>query len=491
MRTDPLTRRDPGVETRTPERGVRRKPLSLEVTAQASRTSIVHLFRAGLSGCPHSPRPRTWRLWRAPRVYMAYLLVIDMVGFGVAAAATLAGPEVWPLDLERLAVLMVSTGLHMAWSHRHEQARRSLKSVWAHLDLVGMWTVAAALVLPAPLLLVMVGMTCLARWPASGTAPHRFVFTTASIIFAAMTANWLVHSLDLTTHTSTCIWDSAQLLAGLIAISLLYATIQSLAVAGANLLEGTASAGQILGNWRENVTAPASSMLGVLAAITLEANSAAVLLIVCIGAAATKAAALAEDATYDLRTGLFRLAAWQQHADRAVAQAQRNGRPCSVLFVDADHFKLVNDTYGHAAGDAVLRALGELLRHTVRRGDLAGRYGGEELVVFLPDTDIDQAMALAERIRGSAARLEVSTQTTRSVPVTLLGRDTPLCGERGDRPRVAETGHPLDSDCRKISVSVGVATATGPQLSLMTLIAAADKAVLDAKSSGRNRVHAG
>lgn len=122
----------------------------------------------------------------------------------------------------------------------------------------------------------------------------------------------------------------------------------------------------------------------------------------------------------------------------------------SIIFVDLDHFKRVNDTLGHDAGDLVLQATADLLRGTLRENELVARFGGEEFVVFLPDVDLDRAIVVAERIRAKAEIL----LGTRLGPVT---------------------------------ISAGVAE-TSRQISFAEALTHADRAVYAAKRLGRNRV---
>lgn len=141
---------------------------------------------------------------------------------------------------------------------------------------------------------------------------------------------------------------------------------------------------------------------------------------------------------------------------RDLAQADREHTPVSVIFVDVDHFKQFNDTWGHATGDEVLRVVGELLKGSLRQGDLPARYGGEEFVVVLPHTDSEGAMLVAERIR---ARLEAQE----------------VDGPEGKL---------------HVTASFGVATVTGPGVKDATedLLGRADAALYVAKENGRNRV---
>ncbi len=162
----------------------------------------------------------------------------------------------------------------------------------------------------------------------------------------------------------------------------------------------------------------------------------------------------------DTKTGLLNAATWEQEAATEVARAVRTGIPLAVALVDIDHFKLVNDTYGHLIGDKALRAVTDGLRSQLRGYDLAGRFGGEEFAILLPHAREVDALNVAERLRVHIAGL--------SIPV----RDNDESG-----PFV------------KVTISVGVAALDGPSRQLNDIIAAADAALYHAKETGRNKTH--
>src|SRR5699024_2568369 len=114
---------------------------------------------------------------------------------------------------------------------------------------------------------------------------------------------------------------------------------------------------------------------------------------------------MAQRATHDGMTQLLNHMAFREQSALAVERAARPERPLSVLILDIDHFKAVNDTYGHAVGDEVIRSVAEVIRSQVRRVDIAARYGGEEFVVLLEDTSADGAYLFAERLRARVEAL--------------------------------------------------------------------------------------
>jgi two-component system cell cycle response regulator len=137
-----------------------------------------------------------------------------------------------------------------------------------------------------------------------------------------------------------------------------------------------------------------------------------------------------------------------------VARAEATSKPVCVLVFDIDHFKEVNDTYGHDAGDDVLREFAERLRRGVRNIDLVSRYGGEEFLLVMPETDAGFAGAVAERLRSDVEKVPFKTRSA-VFPLT---------------------------------VSIGLAEWQGPSDTAEALIKRADTALYSAKRAGRNRV---
>ena len=159
-------------------------------------------------------------------------------------------------------------------------------------------------------------------------------------------------------------------------------------------------------------------------------------------------------AMLDPLTGVFNRRTFEERAQLVIAAAVERGRPLSLLAVDIDHFKDVNDEFGHAGGDEALRLVVALMRETLAEGQILSRIGGEEFAVLLPGADEDEARATAERLRR---HLEGS-------PVDVEGRELFL------------------------KISAGVAT-LGPDMeTLAILLRAADRALYAAKRAGRNRV---
>jgi two-component system, cell cycle response regulator len=151
-------------------------------------------------------------------------------------------------------------------------------------------------------------------------------------------------------------------------------------------------------------------------------------------------------------TGAFNKRYFMEALEREMSRSQRYGRPLSVLMFDIDHFKRVNDTYGHLAGDYVLQALARVISTRARREEIFARFGGEEFVILLPETEKEGAMELAEQLRR----------------------------------RVGDYDFVFEGEEIPITISVGVATIHGDSLSENELIKLADDKLYEAKKAGRN-----
>lgn len=161
-------------------------------------------------------------------------------------------------------------------------------------------------------------------------------------------------------------------------------------------------------------------------------------------------------ARIDSLTDVYNRRALDERLRISAAQAEKSGRSMAVLFADIDHFKVINDTHGHAVGDVVLREVTSRIRGTLRFGDVLGRYGGEEFVIALPDCAEEEALQLAERIRHSIAESPIST------------------------PDAMVTA----------TVSIGVSVLSDGLSGVDNAIKRADKALYHCKQTGRNRVAA-
>jgi len=162
---------------------------------------------------------------------------------------------------------------------------------------------------------------------------------------------------------------------------------------------------------------------------------------------------LSEAAQFDSLTGAYTRGFAMSAMERAVLKAARDGVPLSILMLDLDHFKRINDAHGHARGDLVLQQTTRAMQSALRAGDLVGRFGGEEFVVLLPGADLEQAMGAAERCRAAVQKMK-----------------------NPNAPYLA------------VTASVGVAAFPEHGEALDALLKASDTAMYKAKANGRNRI---
>ena len=158
----------------------------------------------------------------------------------------------------------------------------------------------------------------------------------------------------------------------------------------------------------------------------------------------------------DALTGLANRRQFNVRLLEEVHRAERYRTPVALLIVDLDRFKRVNDKHGHLAGDRVLQVVATMVRDSFRASDIVCRYGGEEIAIIAPNTGLDEAMGLAERMRQ----------------------------------RISQTVVPIAGEREQITVSVGLASAVGAHVTPEELTARADEALYDAKRTGRNRCRA-
>ena len=163
---------------------------------------------------------------------------------------------------------------------------------------------------------------------------------------------------------------------------------------------------------------------------------------------------LYKQATLDPLTSVFNRKHFNHQLESEFARARRYRRPLSMLLMDLDHFKRINDTHGHLAGDLVLEKTAELVRNSLRAQDVFARYGGEEFAIVLPETTGDNAVALAEKLRG----------------------------------KIQAAVYEFGGKKIQVTTSIGVATLTASHTGCTELISEADKKLYAAKNSGRNTI---
>ncbi len=163
---------------------------------------------------------------------------------------------------------------------------------------------------------------------------------------------------------------------------------------------------------------------------------------------------LQSQALTDELTGLSNRRHFLQHLNQEISSYKRYGNPFSVAMLDIDHFKKVNDTYGHSAGDQVLKGISDLLEQKLRLIDLAGRLGGEEFAILFPNTELSEAITACDRLLEDIRRMEVET----------------------------------DAGLIQVTMSIGLTASVSNQMTAELLLKQADALLYEAKSAGRDRM---
>ena len=429
------------------------------------------------SGQPRPWSVTRWEVWRLPGRVIAAIVLFEALAVALVGvqAATLSPRSADVALAGGLALLGV---VHTEIASTVERIRRRVSDT-SYYDLSSVWTFAAALLLPPPLAAGVVVTVYLHLWvrvwrPARSSVLHRNLYTTAAVVLAAQAAHAAVAVLG-----GPASWlDGVRGLGVLVLTVLTYAvTNNALVILVLALNAEPVSTGpgpdrraplrNLLGKPDDLVLEVATLALGAITAVALTHNPWLVVLVLVpllVLHRADTARQLERRAATDGKTGLLNAAAWHEQAERALHRAQRQGGAAGVLILDLDHFKSVNDTYGHLAGDQVLVAVAEALSAEVREGDIVGRFGGEEFVVLVRDLEMSgsgrqQLAAVAERIRARVERLTVDMPTP----------DGPLT-------------------IRNLSISVGGVFHVARTSTLQQVLGAADAALYAAKREGRNLV---
>jgi diguanylate cyclase (GGDEF)-like protein len=407
-----------------------------------------------------------WPVWGLPPRLLAPVLLVEITSVALVVVGLLTQVPPTPDKWFAAAILCALGIAHTEVAVGVERVRRRVTD-GNHVDLSSVWTFAAAVALPASYAaLVAVVVHCHLWWRAwrMRVPLYRQLFSSSTVVLAVLASSAVQEYVGHLAEPA-----SGEGLAALVLALLVYTTVNSCLVAGA-IAVSTPEAGlsTVFAPWDENVLEVATLCLGALTAIAIGINAWLVLLVLpplLVLHRAVLVRQLEEAASTDGKTGLLNAAAWHAQAERALRRTSRHTGPRAVLVLDLDHFKAVNDTHGHLAGDHVLAAVAGALRAEVREQDLVGRFGGEEFVVLLAGLDGSgppELEAVAERIRGRVASLRVEIRTPDG-PLTVAG----------------------------LSVSVGGAVAPADGGDLRTLLQIADTALYSAKRAGRNKVRLG
>ncbi|MGA8114416.1 MAG: GGDEF domain-containing protein [Actinocatenispora sp.] len=402
---------------------------------------------------------RRWALWSTPTGARAFILTVDVLALvcGVVAVAyRSAQPGI------ALLPLLLCAAVAIEGARRVERVRRLDGTL--HKDLQAAWSLAAALILPAGIaVLVAVVMFGWWRFRAGRCRAFTWVFSSSMTVLAVLASGAVFHWTSVLVDNGP-LPDDLMVPLPVLAAGVVYELVDVvLCAAVIRLLAPDASRAETIGDRATAAIDAAALTFGGLVAILAIFNPWAMLLAVPAVVLLQRVLLvdqLAEEARTDAKTGLAVAGWWHSQATAELDRARvRNGQ-LAVLVADLDHFKQINDAYGHLVGDEALREVGGAVRANIRGQDLAGRFGGEEFVVALPETDAQRAALVAERLRDRVARLQVAS--------------------RRDDPDAVPV--------RGLTVSIGVALYPEHADTLDSLLRVADQALYAAKTSGRDRV---
>ena len=404
---------------------------------------------------------RRWAWWQVPLGLRVYVAVVPLVAFGLTCYA--ASQTTWHATEVAKFLLLVGCGMvSVAATPRTAYLQGGMTR-----DFLTVWVLPVAILLPPVYaMLTPIPLQILTQLRVHHGVVYRRVFTVAaialaygaaSLLFRAFPASFAGGSIGTGMHalTFTLAVAACEIVGG--------RGHQLLIVVGMKLTDPTIRIAALELN-REALQGDFAEFdLGVLITVVVAVNVAlavfAVPTVLLVRRFMMHAQLLAQS-RIDTKTGLLNASTWEREAAVEITRAVRTGTPLALALVDIDHFKMVNDTYGHLVGDKALRAVTDALRSQLRAYDLAGRFGGEEFVVLLPQAREMDAINVAERLRAHIANM--------SIPV---GNDI-------------ESGPSI-----KLTISVGVAALDGVSRELTDMMAAADAALYYAKETGRNRTH--
>ena len=409
-------------------------------------------------------RVRDWALWQRSRRVVIFLLGMEalaLIGFGYAFVTS---PAPTSRQWVHLAVLAACATIHIQLTQRQEERRRT-RTGTVLIDFVGIWVFPAILLLPATLTVLLVALIRAQHWFVARRPPHNFVFSSISHSLAAALAQVTYATLGPHDWSSLTLTSSFEEFAALLVTALVYEGVQVLYVGGIiamGVFSDNPTLRNVLGNAADNLIEAVTIGLGTATAILLVVMPPAVVVMALVSVVFNRLSELGQlqdDVRTDPKTGVLNVRGWTESAGRELSRTSRASGSLAMLMIDLDHFKWINDAYGHPAGDEALLATAQALDETTRPSDLVGRFGGEEFLILLPDTDVDAAWLAADRIRERIAHLRIGTTDKRGGQTVITERTT----------------------------SVGIAVFPQHGATLDELTQAADAAVYEAKEAGRNQ----
>ncbi|WP_410673496.1 diguanylate cyclase [Amycolatopsis sp. cmx-4-68] len=389
----------------------------------------------------------------APPGVLPYYLAVEAAAVVLPFVVPSTAPT--PQEWLYLAILLGSALVQTELSATAERMQRFLAGN-PHVSVTSVWFFGATLATPPALAAVLAALIYGHLWLRTASVPGARLYRVTCSVATYVVTIFAARAVADLFGTGA----GAPGVAATIAAGVTFFLVNTLLVmVGHKLHEPARPLLSFAGSVPENVLDAATLCLGATAAVLLAARPWLVPLLVLplvLLRRGELGRRLELQSGRDPKTGLLTIAEWRTRAEAELSRAARAGGDCGILMLDLDHFKRVNDTHGHLAGDDVLRAVAEAVQGEVRIYDSVGRFGGEEFVVLLPGIGRVHSVAVAERIRDAVTELTV----------------------------VAADGARIDG----LSVSVGVAVHPDAGDGVDQVLGAADKAVYEAKNSGRDRV---
>jgi diguanylate cyclase (GGDEF)-like protein len=411
---------------------------------------IVRPSRRRKAGGFGAQRVRGWQLWSLNAHGVAYILIAELAAVGLVLTALATERSHWS-DWGRVALLVGLSATYAEFTDRVERLRRFLGSDKVFADRESVWSFAAVLVLPIGyaglVVITLYGLTLVRSIRHKSARAHRLIFTAATATLAAVIAGLLLHVVGTQLANG-----AGAAVATVLALLAYTGTSFALMAGGVYLATRPPKLRQLVPGRDDAISEGTALILGAITAVLVWNTpwlTPASLILLGVLHRASLVQQLQVAARTDSKTGLLHAGAWQDLARDELARSARDHSPATVLLLDLDLFKKINDTYGHIVGDHALQAVADCLRRELRSYDAVGRYGGEEFVALLAGVDSDEANDIAERIHTRIRALE------------------------------------LDSGAR-VTASIGLAHYPHHAFDVTDLLQQADTALFAAKAAGRN-----
>jgi diguanylate cyclase (GGDEF)-like protein len=399
-----------------------------------------------------------WPLWSLPRIVLSTVLGVELLAV-VVTAVTLSKFSVHAHDWLIFGILAACSLIHLELVRGIERIREGVRTNTPLVDLKSAWTFAGVLLLPPALAVALVVLSNVQmRLRVAPRQTFRWVYTGATIVLATQAAAAVLY-VGLPQGAFPGLPHSWHGVAVIVLAAVVRWFVNHGLVVAIILLSSPQTPGrEALGSFSDNVIEAAALSLGAVTALVVTVDPWYMLLVMPPMLVLHRSLLMRQfelAARTDHKTGLANAVYWSQVARSELGRAQRDSSTVGIVMLDLDHFKRVNDTYGHLTGDAVLKAVADALSRQTRGYDLVGRFGGEEFMVLLPGHDPLDLPTTVERFRQSINDLLVRSPDTQELV--------------------------------KVTASAGVVAFPAGGQDLDELLLAADAALYRAKEKGRDR----